>query len=665
MVQAILPQSSSTDWERAVARAGDVEPLVQNAIAALKTFKYSPPSSLLDYLIYERGLADLTTFVSNKYQLWNEGEEFLEKRGTDAALQIGLSWLSVAGVLEEENTERRFWNLFQLALDRVVVDQSLLEKIDGVAHLSAPLRSKFWRGYHGFDIRPLTFGESHWGNAHWGAYSGTRLRPDGALWSFGRTYEHALVPTEAELIELGVLPEPLFVDFTELHAAGESGFGAFSEVTNFSRASSKWAQDSAGVYQEFAANQPAITDKGLLIEPAATNLVTYSESFDNADWLKIRNSIGASISSPLPGIDALGFVANTNNSDHRTQQSFTTIASEVYTFSAIVKAGDKTHVFLITENTSPVSADTTYFDISNGVVGVTGSNHSNTTIVQISDGYFRVSVTFTGIASGHDFHIAFAAADGVPTFVGDNVTIDGYVCHSQLEVGDTPTSPIITEAAAETRAADSMDIELPAGPHDVVFTFDDGSTQTFENQSGTFVVPTDLNRQVVRSIGLNTDPNDLGWGHFSWAEANASWVDDGEEVRGRLMSAALYDRISHVAFKDGSGDVIGFRRLKYKHFVSPNLNGEYEFAGANYAHSADPTRRIMVEAFTGFGDAVGQVASGMALVLDGELSAGVPAGKAFIPLGDMQSHLTPFGDQATQIEFAPTVRERVRFLLTL
>lgn len=371
MVQAILPQSSSTDWERAVARAGDVEPLVQNAIAALKTFKYSPPSSLLDYLIYERGLADLTAFVSNKYQLWSEGEEFLEKRGTDAALQIGLSWLSVAGVLEEENAERRFWNLFQIALDRVVVDQSLLEKIDGVAHLSAPLRSKFWRGYHGFDIRPLTFGESHWGNAHWGAYSGARLRPDGALWSFGRAYEHAIVPSETELTALGIWVDP-----------GGAG-------------------------------------------------------------------------------------------------------------------------------------------------------------------------------------------------------------------------------------------------------------------------------------------TDLSWGDFSWAEANASWVDDGEEVRGRLMSAALYDRISHVAFKDGSGDVIGFRRLKYKHFVSPDLNGEYEFAGANYAHSEEPTRRIMVEAFTSFGDAVGQVASDVALVLDGELSAGVPAGKAFIPLGDMQSHLAPFGDQATQIEFAPTVRERVRFLLTL
>lgn len=41
----------------------------------------------------------------------------------------------------------------------------------------------------------------------------------------------------------------------------------------FSRASTKLAEDSRGVWQHFGVDEPAITDRGLLLEPAATNMV--------------------------------------------------------------------------------------------------------------------------------------------------------------------------------------------------------------------------------------------------------------------------------------------------------------------------------------------------------------------------------------------------------
>jgi P2-related tail formation protein len=371
MLSSLLP-SNSTKWEKVVAEANEFSLAYDNAVNAIKLSKMvSPPSSFLPFLVHEYGLGGLKPFVPNLYNLINEGIEWQRLRGTEAALELALGWLGRTAVLEEESVERSFWNLFQLNLDTVVPEKIELERIEGVVDLSRPQRSKFWRGFHGFDVRPMTFGESHWGGAHWGAYSGARLRPDGALWSFGRTYEFALVPSEAELTALGI-----------------------------------WIDPGAG---------------------------------------------GA----------------------------------------------------------------------------------------------------------------------------------------------------------------------------------------------------------------------ELSWGDFSWSEANASWVDNGEEVRGRLMASALSDRVTHVALKDAAGDLIGFRRLKFKHFVSPNLNGEYEFAGVKYAHSPDPTRRVLVEAFTDFGDGVGQTATDVALVLDGQLQTGVPIGTAFVAPSEMQNHLTPFADQANQIEFAPTVRERVRFLLTL
>lgn len=62
-----------------------------------------------------------------------------------------------------------------------------------------------------------------------------------------------------------------------------------------------------------------------------------------------------------------------------------------------------------------------------------------------------------------------------------------------------PSSPILTSDGAETRAADALTLILPAGTHDLTFTFDDGSTQETTGISGNYLVPT-LNRSTLRSV---------------------------------------------------------------------------------------------------------------------------------------------------------------------
>ena len=49
-----------------------------------------------------------------------------------------------------------------------------------------------------------------------------------------------------------------------------------ASALTFSRNSPKLAQDSNGIWHHFAANEPAITDRGLLLEPQATNMVPNS-----------------------------------------------------------------------------------------------------------------------------------------------------------------------------------------------------------------------------------------------------------------------------------------------------------------------------------------------------------------------------------------------------
>lgn len=204
----LLP-GNSTGWERAVAGVLDTTATLGPAITIIRGTKITaPPPSFLPFLIYEYGLGELTPYVPNLYDLIAEGIDWQRVRGTPAAIALALSWLGYSARIEEESTWRRFWNMFQLELDRVRDGRSDLDRIAGVAKLSVPLRSVFWRGYQGLDIRPLTYGQSHYSNAHYGEYSGVRLRPGGALWSFGRSHAFSVSPAQADLETLGVYLAP-------------------------------------------------------------------------------------------------------------------------------------------------------------------------------------------------------------------------------------------------------------------------------------------------------------------------------------------------------------------------------------------------------------------------------------------------------------------------
>lgn len=371
MLSDLLP-ANSTEWERLMANSVEFGDDIENATGAIKALKMvSPPSSLLPFLAYEYGLSSLQPYVPNLFELLEQGIDWQRLRGTPAALALGLGWISEAADVEEEAVSRKFWNLFQLHLDKVVPDSVQLGRIEGITNLSRPLRSKFWRGYRGLDIRPMTPSESHWSEAHYGEYSGVRLNENGALWSFGREYEYAITPTEAELTALGV-------------------------------------------------------------------------------WI------------------------------------------------------------------------------------------------------------------------------------------------------------------------------APAG-----------------------------------------EITSLGWGDFSWADANASWADDGEEVRGRLMTLGMLGRMTHVELRDAADQVIGYRRFKSRQFVEFDGAGDVEFDGIKYRYSNVPTRKILFEAMTDFGDAADKVAASANIVFDGLPMAGQPQGKRFLLPDQIEGHISPLAAQPIDIVFAPTVREKVRFLLTV
>lgn len=220
MANGLLP-TGSTPFERALTAAVDPYGKVYDSITAIRGLKLtSPPPSFLRFLIFEYGLGELTPYVPNLYELIRQGIAWQRVRGTPASIAKALAWLGYAALLEEPPMRRRRWNLFQLGLDQVRRDEADLPRIAGVAQLSVPVRSVFWRGFHGYDVRALEYGYGRWSAGLYGSFSGIRLPAGSAKWSFGRRYaiDHAL--TEAELQALGVWIEPVEGD-------ARLGWGAF------------------------------------------------------------------------------------------------------------------------------------------------------------------------------------------------------------------------------------------------------------------------------------------------------------------------------------------------------------------------------------------------------------------------------------------------------
>lgn len=205
----LLPPNASL-LERSLAEVSDIYARTDEAISSMRRLKLgNPPPPLLPFLIYEYGLGELSPFVPSLYELLADGVQWQRVRGTPAAVAMALGWLGYAAEIEEAAVRRAYWNLFQLAMARIRDNEDDLIRIEGVTGLSVPLRSVFWRGYHGYDVRAV---ESDWTRLDGTlleTYSGARVDPGIVKWSYGRRYEIDHEMTEDELTDLGVWIEEL------------------------------------------------------------------------------------------------------------------------------------------------------------------------------------------------------------------------------------------------------------------------------------------------------------------------------------------------------------------------------------------------------------------------------------------------------------------------
>lgn len=211
----LLP-TNATELEKSFSLAADFSGRLNPPVSSMRGIKLiGTPPTWLPFLIYEYGLGELSPYVPNLYQLISEGIEWQRVRGTPSAIARGLNWIGYAGTIEEAAIRRKRWHLFMLELDRVRdAEEPDLDRIENITQLSVPVRSHFWRGFKVYDVRALEFGYTRLGETLLGDYSGVRITPNHAKWSFGRLYEHDHELSEAELTALGAWVPRVDGDYT-------------------------------------------------------------------------------------------------------------------------------------------------------------------------------------------------------------------------------------------------------------------------------------------------------------------------------------------------------------------------------------------------------------------------------------------------------------------
>jgi hypothetical protein len=247
----------------------------------------------------------------------------------------------------------------------------------------------------------------------------------------------------------------------------------------FTRASTATRVNASGLIEEVASGVPRLdyTNSScpkLLLEPQRTNLVRYSEQFDNAAWTKSGVTISANAAtSPEGDTHADSLIENSSNTSHVIFQGLSPSSTGIITGTIYIK--DNNRRFAVVSICTGVGGSIRFsavVDLQNGVITQNNTLYSPTntssSISNAGNGWYRVSVGLncTTTAASSNFIVIANSNTGTPTtftsgtldplYTGDGSSV--FLWGAQVETGAYATSYVKTEAAAVTRLADAANL---------------------------------------------------------------------------------------------------------------------------------------------------------------------------------------------------------------
>jgi hypothetical protein len=227
----------------------------------------------------------------------------------------------------------------------------------------------------------------------------------------------------------------------------------------FTRASTATRVNASGLVEAVASGVPRLdylnsTCPKLLLEPQRTNIITFSEQFNNAAWSTGNATVTANQTISPDGTtnaDKLAASIAITTNPAELIQSTSQAANTAHSYSVYAKKS--TSNFIAMRLTSVAGNPYVWFNLNTGTVGTVQSGLTGS-IVSVGNGWYRCTVTGTTQAVIGVNRVDIAVSDNNGSFV---CAINGsiFLWGCQVEAGAYASSYIPTTTAAVTRVADA------------------------------------------------------------------------------------------------------------------------------------------------------------------------------------------------------------------
>lgn len=200
------------------------------------------------------------------------------------------------------------------------------------------------------------------------------------------------------------------------------------------------------------------TCPSILVEPQRTNLVTYSEEFENAVWGKANLTVTSNVTtSPNGTINADRIIENAIPGQKAITRGITIASGQAVTYSIYLKMNGRNSTSVFVYDNTFTNGFGANFNLSTGVVALNQNQGtgvlSSSLITNVGNGWYRCSISGV-VGAATSLVLAAYLANGTSTsYTGDGVS-GVFIWGAQLELGSNATSYIPTVASSVTRNAD-------------------------------------------------------------------------------------------------------------------------------------------------------------------------------------------------------------------
>ena len=332
----------------------------------------------------------------------------------------------------------------------------------------------------------------------------------------------------------------------------------FSELLDFTRATTATFVGSKGLIQTAAIDEPRFTHdpvtlegQGLLIEEARTNLLSYPRRFDNAAYNQLGSTVTVNtIAAPDGSLtaDTLSVASAGDNTRIRQILSGASVEGQTLTASLYVKKNTG-EVITFDSYTNTGGQNKLTVNVENGTaITSLGTNGVSSSIKFVGDGWYRITLTWVSQVSGQDIVFRIWPYDNSGASTNESV----YIWGAQLEEGSYTTSYIPTQGTQVTRAADVS--ASPQSTRDLV-TYDLGDQAEDGNQI--YKVVADPSTQVQPVVGAAASPPTwvmLGWSnqYRMFKDGRDSYSSRNESIDVALNMGAIITTIGAIGLQASS-----------------------------------------------------------------------------------------------------------------